>query len=60
MVKIKNGFVIPGKNQISALLDIVRTITRKTERSLIKVDKKYPVILIRKFTSIDCLIICLF
>ncbi|AEF18106.1 ATP/cobalamin adenosyltransferase [Thermoanaerobacterium xylanolyticum LX-11] len=43
MVKIKNGFVIPGKNQISALLDVVRTITRKTERSLIEVDKKYSV-----------------
>jgi ATP:cob(I)alamin adenosyltransferase len=43
MIKIKNSFVIPGKNEISALLDVARTITRRTERSLISVDKKYPV-----------------
>ena len=34
-------FILPGDNLMSAQLDITRTITRRAERVLIRVDKKY-------------------
>ena len=37
----KKEFVLPGSNVKSAQIDVTRTIARRTERSLIMVDKKY-------------------
>ncbi|WKV10089.1 cob(I)yrinic acid a,c-diamide adenosyltransferase [Thermoanaerobacterium sp. CMT5567-10] len=41
-MQIQDKFILPGENEISALVDIARAIARRTERILIEVDKKYP------------------
>jgi ATP:cob(I)alamin adenosyltransferase len=39
----KKEFVLPGSNSISAQLDVCRTVTRRAERWLIQVDKRFGV-----------------
>lgn len=41
MVKLPEGFVIPGKNTLSAQLDVTRAIARRAERSLSAVTIKF-------------------
>lgn len=36
-----NSFIIPGSNKTSAWFDYLRTVTRRTERFLVKFHKKY-------------------
>ena len=40
-IEIGNEFIMPGTSSGSAALDISRTITRRLERCIVKVDKKY-------------------
>lgn len=37
----KKKFVLPGSNPLSAQIDIARTVTRRAERTLIAVDRKF-------------------
>ncbi|MDK2885744.1 MAG: cob(I)alamin adenosyltransferase [Thermosipho sp. (in: thermotogales)] len=37
------GFVLPGSNKVSALLDIARTIARRAERRIVSLSKKEKV-----------------
>lgn len=39
---VQNKFVIPGENEISAFIDIARTVARRAERGIIEVEKLYP------------------
>lgn len=38
----ENKFIIPGSNNISAIMDVTRTVARKVERQALNVDKIYP------------------
>lgn len=40
VIKPRKSFVVPGGSRLSALLDIARTLARKTERSVISLDVK--------------------
>ncbi|MGB3082361.1 MAG: ATP:cob(I)alamin adenosyltransferase, partial [Candidatus Omnitrophota bacterium] len=39
-VKLKNYFYTPGENELSALIDIARTVARRAERSVVGLFKK--------------------
>ena len=39
-VKLKNYFYTPGENELSAIIDIVRTVARRAERSVVSLFKK--------------------
>lgn len=39
----ENKFIVPGKNRISALMDVCRSIGRRVERNLVSVNRFYPV-----------------
>jgi ATP:cob(I)alamin adenosyltransferase len=39
----ESKFIVPGKNRVSALMDVCRTIGRRIERNLISVHRFYPV-----------------
>lgn len=40
----ENKFIIPGKNKTSAILDVTRTIVRNSERKMVQVAEKYPLV----------------
>jgi len=57
---IKNGFILPGVNEISAKIHILRTICRRAERELIKlffekktIEKKHSQLLIGYFNRLS-------
>lgn len=42
-VKPRRGFIIPGSNEKSAWFDLVRTVSRRAERSVVALSKRHKV-----------------
>lgn len=41
-IRPEKGFIIPGKNTEAAWLDLARSVSRRTERSAVRLNKKHP------------------
>lgn len=41
-IRFSRGFIIPGENVNAAWLDLARSVSRRTERSAVKLHKKHP------------------